>query len=148
MGILKLGERFIIDGVQCQVSRDGSVGFYLECSPNNDSVFNKFHINKLELQESILGYKDRNEGTFPYCRTLDDLTKYVEGIAKVIQEKKYPPGTNPDGTPDYIGKFKVDLTPKDSIVERYATPKESYKIDVSPEAIKKDGRLRTFLLIS
>lgn len=136
---------FHLDEFSCTVGQDGSIGYFLKCVPNNDSAFNKFHINKLDLQQSILGYKDRNEGTFPYCKTLDDLTKYVEGIAEVIQNKKYPPKA---GIPDYIGTFKVDLTPKGSIVDRYATPKESYKIDVSPEAIKKDGRLRTFLLIS
>ena len=139
---------FQLDEFSCHVCQDGDIGYALRCSPNNDSVFTKFSINKLDLQQSILGYKDRYEGTFPYCKTLEDLTKYVDGIAEVIKNKKYPPGTNPDGTPDYIGKFKVDLTPKGSIVDRYATPKESYKIDVSPEAIKKDGRLRTFLLIS
>lgn len=145
---LKVGEMFHLDEFRCKVCNDISYGYYLECSPNNDSMFKKFSLNKLELQQSILGYKDSRNGTFPYCNTLDDLANYVDGIAEVIQNKKYPPGTNPDGTPDYIGKFKVDLTPKGSIVERYATPKESYKIDVSPEAIKKDGRLRTFLLIS
>lgn len=136
---------FHLDEFSCTVGQDGSIGYYLECSPNNDSVFTKFSINKLDLQQSILGYKDRHEGTFPYCKSLEDLTKYVEGIAEVVQNKKYPPKS---ATPDYIGTFKVDLTPKGSIVDRYATPRDSYKIDVSPEAIKKDGRLRTFLLIS
>ena len=145
MRIFKIGEMFQLDEFSCRVCQDGDIGYALRCSPNNDSVFTKFSLNKLDLQQSILGYKDRYEGTFPYCKTLEDLTKYVEGIAEVVQEKKYP---SKSGIPNYIGNAKFHQESKGSIVDRYATPKESYKIDVSPEAIKKDGRLRTFLLIS
>jgi len=227
---LKVGEMFHLDEFSCHVCQDGDIGYALRCSPNNDSVFTKFSINKLDLQQSILGYKDRYEGTFPYCKTLEDLTKFVFAIKVIVDAGKNPADVFRVGQIKYIGgyEFAVNDTSHDgyylscrtttneilfknygidkmalqrevlgysdgegafpycktladltifvkAIEEIVASKKgkpaaysteptketpaysteptkkestDSYKIDVSPEPIKRTDRLRTFLLIN
>lgn len=46
----------------------------------NDFIFNRFKIPK-SIQGKILGYRDCF-GIFPYCRSREDLIKFLKGIKK------------------------------------------------------------------
>lgn len=130
MKILGQGESLSIGEFNFTVSHT-PVGYYLTCTSGsyNEAVFTKNDIDELELQMKILGYKD-GRGAFPYCKTLEDLTKFVAAIEEKVPLKRTK-GTG------------FELKP---IILKLLSP--DYTIDLSSEKIKKEGRLNTFLLLN
>lgn len=117
---LNLGNTVILDNVKYRVDTSGS-GYYLQNSSGsgNATFFENRDLNKTEVQNRALGYS--KSGGFPFCKTLEDLTKFVEYL-----QNMYSP-SGPIST---------------------TTLKADYQIDLSPDKIKKEGRLNTFLLLN
>jgi len=86
--ILKLGDKVNLYGTKYIV--DIAVGEYYLQSPtnNNSACFTKAKIStsKTDFQEEVLGY--RGDGDFPMCKTLEDLTKFVDAIRDYKAEVK------------------------------------------------------------
>jgi hypothetical protein len=87
-----LKEKDIVEllGIKYEVFKELSSGkFYLSNINNrliNDEIFNKLNLSKNLFQKELLGYF-YTEGAFPFCETLEDLTKLVEALKEEI--KKY-----------------------------------------------------------
>jgi len=62
-----------------KIERDNE-GFYLYVSngKENNCLFLDANIDKLLLQQTILGYNDRGDGVWPYCRTKEDVIKLLK----------------------------------------------------------------------
>lgn len=122
MRILKLGETINLCGLSCSVVQHSSYDyFYLSnIIGHNSRIFDGIAINKLELQEKTIGYS--KSGGFPYCTSLEDLTKFAIAISEEYDKRRSEPGPS--------------LTKLD------------YTIDLSSEKIKNEGRLKTFLLLN
>jgi hypothetical protein len=78
----ELENNVLLDGNLVKIERD-SHGFYLLAS----HVFDKYGIDKHQSQEAVLGYRDC-KGYFPFCKTLEDLKKYVSYINTTISFNK------------------------------------------------------------
>jgi hypothetical protein len=138
--LLRLGTVKHIGGYEFVV-KSNSDGFYLSCrTTSNDVLFTTYGINKMSLQKSVLGYSD-GDGRFPFCKTMKDLTIYVKALEEIVASKKSNPSASYSTEPTKeTPAYSTEPTKKDST--------DSYKIDVSPEPIKRTDRLRTFLLIN
>ena len=127
--LLRLGTVRHIGGYEFVVNSN-SDGFYLSCrTTSNEILFKTYGIDKESLQNSVLGYVDRG-GAFPFCKNIKDLTLYVKALEEIVASKK----SNPSAS------YSTEPTKKAST--------ESYKIDISPEPIKKDNKLNNFLLLN
>jgi hypothetical protein len=120
MKILKLGERLTICGLDVVVSHTS--GYFLNyIDGSNTQICEKIKVNQYDLQAEVLGYK--NSGDFPFCKSLEDLTKFASAIQvkfiKQISVKETSIPSNPD-----------------------------YTIDLSPEKIKKDSKINNFILLN
>lgn len=59
-------------------------GYYLEFpNSNNRCLFHFSKINAIDFTEKILGYY--NGGMFPYCNTIDDLTRLLSELLKEME---------------------------------------------------------------
>lgn len=127
--VLRIGTVKHIGGYEFVVNSH-SDGFYLSCrTTRNEILFKTYGIDKESLQNSVLGYSDR-DGAFPFCKNIKDLTIYVKALEEIVASKK----SNPSAS------YSTEPTKKAST--------ESYKIDISPEPIKKDNKLNNFLLLN
>lgn len=127
--VFRIGQIKYIGGYEFTINNH-SDGYYLSCrTTSNEILFKTYGINKAELQKSVLGYSDR-DGAFPFCKSLADLTIFVKAIEEIVASKK----SNPSAS------YSTEPTKKAST--------ESYKIDISPEPIKKDNKLNNFLLLN
>jgi len=138
--VLRLGTVKHIGGYEFVV-KSHSDGFYLSCrTTSNEILFKTYGIDKESLQNSVLGYVDRG-GAFPFCKNIKDLTIYVKALEEIVASKKSNPSASYSTEPTKeTPAYSTEPTKKDST--------DSYKIDVSPEPIKRTDRLRTFLLIN
>lgn len=138
--LLRLGTVRHIGGYEFVVNSN-SDGFYLSCrTTSNEILFKTYGIDKESLQNSVLGYVDRG-GAFPFCKNIKDLTIYVKALEEIVASKKSNPSASYSTEPTKeTPAYSTEPTKKDST--------DSYKIDVSPEPIKRTDRLRTFLLIN
>lgn len=138
--VLRIGTVKHIGGYEFVV-HSHSDGFYLCCrTTSNEILFKTYGIDKTALQKSVLGYSD-GYGRFPFCKTLKDLTLYVKALEEIVASKKSNPSASYSTEPTKeTPAYSTEPTKKDST--------DSYKIDVSPEPIKRTDRLRTFLLIN
>ncbi len=76
---LKVGDKLVLHNVDYEVTKAiGESLWFLNNNKGCDRVFNLLDIKRFELQQEILGYYTR--GGFPYCKSLEDLTKFVEAI--------------------------------------------------------------------
>ncbi len=79
--VLKVNDIITLHGVKYQV-RELSYNsrYWLNCedSFSNDYVFKLLDINPRNFQRSVLNYE--MDGDFPYCASLEDLTKFAEAI--------------------------------------------------------------------
>mgnify|MGYP000626731851 FL=1 len=124
--VFRVGQIKYIGGYEFTINNH-SDGYYLSCrTTSNEILFKTYGIDKAELQKSVLGYSDR-DGAFPFCKSLADLTIFVKAIEEIVASKK----SNPSAS------YSTEPTKKAST--------ESYKIDISPEPIKKDNKLNNFL---
>lgn len=127
--VFRVGQIKYIGGYEFTINNH-SDGYYLSCrTTSNEILFKTYGIDKAELQKSVLGYSDR-DGAFPFCKSLADLTIFVKAIEEIVASKK----SNPSAS------YSTEPTKKAST--------ESYKIDISPEPIKKDNKLNNFLLLN
>lgn len=107
MKTLKLGDHVIIYGDNFLVLKEKYDGFFYLKSfvGDNDKIFNRLGIDdKVLFSQNILGYRQLSfnaDGVFPFCRTLEDLTKLVEAL---INYK------NMEELPDLSTEFIVDCT--------------------------------------
>ena len=138
--VLRIGTVKHIGGYEFVVNSH-SDGFYLSCrTTSNEILFKTYGIDKTALQKSVLGYSDR-DGAFPFCKNIKDLTLYVKALEEIVASKKSNPSASYSTEPTKeTPAYSTEPTKKDST--------DSYKIDVSPEPIKRTDRLRTFLLIN
>lgn len=138
--LLRLGTVRHIGGYEFVVNSN-SDGFYLSCrTTSNEILFKTYGIDKESLQNSVLGYVDRG-GAFPFCKNIKDLTIYVKALEEIVASKKSNPSASYSTEP-------TKETPAYSTEPTKKASTESYKIDISPEPIKKDNRLNNFLLLN
>jgi hypothetical protein len=103
-------------------------GYYMSnCKYANEAVFTRYDINPQDLMLKTLGYSDA-EGAFPYCKTLEDLTKFVNAIKSNISKSA-----------------SVKMSEVKSVT---VTLKPDYIIDISPDKINRDSKLNSFLLLN
>ena len=127
--VFRIGQIKYIGGYEFTINNH-SDGYYLSCrTKSNEILFTTYGIDKESLQNSVLGYVDRG-GAFPFCKNIKDLTLYVKALEEIVASKK----SNPSAS------YSTEPTKKAST--------ESYKIDISPEPIKKDNKLNNFLLLN
>lgn len=63
-------------------------GYYLDClNDNNDCLFTLSKINSDEFTEKTLGYY--KGGIFPFCKTIEDLTKLLFELLKEMENKGF-----------------------------------------------------------
>ncbi|MCP4255043.1 MAG: hypothetical protein GY775_16875 [Candidatus Scalindua sp.] len=80
---LEIGQEVIIGGLEYQVKL-GIEGSFCGESNLHKGVFNLYNLNKSKLQKEILNYT--RIGKFPYCKSLEDLTKFVNYInSKIVK---------------------------------------------------------------
>jgi hypothetical protein len=134
--LVHVGKDLMVCGVKHQVTHNMDVGFYitnLEDSSSNSRIFDTIHVKKEVLQESVLGYKDeiKNNTNFPYCKTLEDLEKFVEAINRI-----------------YILLGQPAATPKHNPLS--PEPLNNYKLktlDVSPYPIMDDIKINRMRIL-
>lgn len=87
---LNLYDIVIIAGSEYTVKKGlANAGYFLELRDdvgNSDRIFKTIGVDKKEFQQEVLGEENYPypTGRFPFCNTLDDLTKFVNAI-----ESKY-----------------------------------------------------------
>lgn len=138
--VLRIGTVKHIGGYEFVVNSH-SDGFYLSCrTTRNEILFKTYGIDKESLQKSVLGYSDR-DGAFPFCKNLEDLTIFVKALEEIVASKKSNPSASYSTEP-------TKETPAYSTEPTKKASTDSYKIDISPEPIKKDNKLNNFLLLN
>lgn len=83
---LKVGDKVTIAEFEFEVVKT-TKSYYLKDLNNSffDRIFKVYNINPLKLQKTNLNY--RMGGAFPECKSLEDLTKFVNAIKKEIKMK-------------------------------------------------------------
>lgn len=92
--ILKEGEFITLHNIEYNVENHVAFGYYLNKTissyENNDKVFKDLNIDKYNFQEEVLGYSDsyKDTSSFPFCKTLEDLTKFINAIKEYKMKKE------------------------------------------------------------
>lgn len=70
--------------------KENCFGFFLDVEDeNNDILFKVVGIDNIrEFQWKILGYKDEMCGSFPYCKSKDDVIKLLKALVSVYNNPK------------------------------------------------------------
>lgn len=91
MKTLQIGNRIKLGGYSYIVNQT-LYGYFiwLKGSQPSGQIFIDMGKDKYEYQEEVLGYIDKTSGVFPYCKTLEDLTKFVEAIKEELGEWELP----------------------------------------------------------
>ena len=62
-------------------------GYYLRFSGSNNYLFIISKINQINFTKQILGY--HIGGLFPYCKTIEDLTKLLSELLKEMENRGF-----------------------------------------------------------
>jgi hypothetical protein len=87
---LKVGDKVAVRGYEGEVGKSSDEELCaVYFSDQDDACGHIFNgINKRGIQMKALGYDDRGAGLFPYCRTLSDLTQFINALNNLDMEQQ------------------------------------------------------------
>ena len=88
---LKVGDKVDIHGLEYSVIRCGNNSYFMSYKYGvNSKIFTNLLLNKLIFTKNVLGYFNdgKSNDNFPYCKSLEDLTKLVNALKNYKPEKQ------------------------------------------------------------
>ena len=77
----------ILDTYRQFIVKADPEGYYLSFSGSNTYLFVIGKINQINFTKQILGY--HIGGLFPYCKTIEDLTKLLSELLKEMENRGF-----------------------------------------------------------
>ena len=77
----------ILDTYKHFIVKADPEGYYLRFSGSNNYLFIISKINQINFTKQILGY--HIGGLFPYCKTIEDLTKLLSELLKEMENRGF-----------------------------------------------------------
>jgi hypothetical protein len=107
---LNLNDTFTMAGSEYTVKKGlANAGYFIELNEdvgNTDRIFKTIGVDKKEFQQEILGEENYPSptGRFPFCNTLENLTKFVNAIDSMCLHGRMKSEPRLDTSPEPIKK--------------------------------------------